>query len=171
MPRSAVSGSPSPTPATETLGAGWSVEESRIRSAYGRRADRGWYSWFNQAHLLGMQEIERALVAALVRHGRSSLDNVTVLDVGCGTGAWLREFIKLGARPERLSGVDLVVERIAEARQLCPAGVTLQCGNAAALDFQSGTFDLVWQSMLFTSVLDSRHAAIDRGGNAAGDQT
>ena len=82
------------------------------------------------------------------------LDNVAVLDVGCGTGAWLREFIKLGARPERLCGIDLVAERIAEARQLCPAGVTLQCRNAASLDFQSGTFDLVWQSMLFTSVLD-----------------
>ena len=136
------------------LGAGWSVEESRIRSAYGRRADRGWYSWFNQAHLLAMQEVERSLVTALVRHGRSRLDSVTVLDVGCGTGAWLREFIKLGARPEHLSGVDLVAERIAEAEQLCPASVTLRCGNAASLDFQSGTFDLVLQSMLFTSVLD-----------------
>ncbi len=156
MPHSAVSGSPSPQPATELLGSGWSAEESRIRSAYGRRADRGWYSWLNPAHLLAMQEIERALVTALVRHGRRSLDNVAVLDVGCGTGAWLREFIKLGVRPERLCGVDLVAERIAEARQLCPAGVTLQCGNAASLDFQSGTFDLVWQSMLFTSVLDTQ---------------
>ena len=116
--------------------------------------NRGWYSWFNPAHLLAMQEIERSLVTALVRHGRSRLDNVTVLDVGCGTGAWLREFIKLGARPEHLSGVDLVAERIAEAEQLCPASVTLQCGNAASLNFQNGTFDLVLQSMLFTSVLD-----------------
>ena len=133
----------------------WSVEESRIRSAYSRRTDQGRYSWFNRAHLLAMHELEEAIVAALSRHGHTTLDHASVLDVGCGRGVWLREFVKLGARPERLHGIDLLPDRIDEARRLCPNGVSLRSGSATALDFDDAAFDVVMQSMVFTSVLDA----------------
>ena len=129
-------------------------EESRIREAYRRRTGDARYSWFNRAHLLAMQELEAAILAALTRHGRTRLDDTKLLDVGCGTGVWLREFIKFGARPEHLYGVDLLPDRIDQARRLCPQGVTLRCASAARLDFETASFDLVLQSMLFTSVLD-----------------
>lgn len=130
-------------------------EESRIREAYSRRTGNARYSWFNRAHLLAMQELEQAMLAALARHGRARLDDVKVLDVGCGAGVWIREFIKFGARPEQVCGVDLLPDRIDEARRLSPYGVTLRCASAARLDFESASFDVVLQSLLFTSVLDS----------------
>lgn len=133
----------------------WQTEESRIRHAYERRIEPSRYSWFNRAHLLASQEIERAILAALARHGRTSLQSLGLLEIGCGRGVWLREFVKWGASPENVHGIDLLAERIADARRLCPSDMTLRCGNAAHLDYPDGRFDLVWQSMLFTSVLDA----------------
>jgi ubiquinone/menaquinone biosynthesis C-methylase UbiE len=133
----------------------WQTEELRIRQAYQRRAQPGRYSWFDRAHLLASQEIERAVLAALARHGRSSLQSLALLEIGCGRGVWLREFVKWGAAPDNVHGIDLLAERIDDARRLCPNGVTLHCGNAAHLPYPDASFDLIWQSMLFTSVLDA----------------
>src|SRR5260370_39862552 len=82
-----------------------------------------------------------------------------ILEVGCGTGFWLREFIKWGARPENLVGLDLLPDRIEECRRLCPGKVTVHCRNASSLESPCESFDLVLQSTVFSSVLD---AAIKR---------
>jgi ubiquinone/menaquinone biosynthesis C-methylase UbiE len=90
----------------------------------------------------------------LCEHGFAALETKEIIEVGCGTGYWLREFIKWGADPTRISGVDLLPDRVAKARELCPEGVTVQLGNAAKLAFPDNTFDIVLQSTVFTSVLD-----------------
>ncbi|MCC7009046.1 MAG: class I SAM-dependent methyltransferase [Acidobacteria bacterium] len=128
------------------------AETERIREAYARRTGESRYSWFNAAHLLAVQERERVLMDLFRRHGIVSLADARVLDVGCGMGTWLRDFVKWGAAPERLTGVDLLPDRIVQARQLCPPGVTLIAGNAADRPW-AGRFDIVLQSMVMTSVL------------------
>jgi ubiquinone/menaquinone biosynthesis C-methylase UbiE len=77
-----------------------------------------------------------------------------ILEIGCGTGYWLREFIQWGAQPANIAGLDLLTDLVSEARRLCPEGVTLQQGSAAQLKFSDRTFDLVLQSTVFTSILD-----------------
>lgn len=130
-------------------------EEARICAAYRRRAkDKVLYSWFNPGHLFFIHERERRVLRLLNRHGLSKLDDKRICEVGCGTGYWLREFLKWGARPQNLVGVDLLPERVAEARALCPSGVQVEIGSAAKLDFPDGAFDLVLQSTMLTSVLD-----------------
>jgi SAM-dependent methyltransferase len=132
-----------------------SAEESRVRAAYARRSlDDERYSWFNAAHRLAVQERERHVLELLSRFGFSSLASAKVLEIGCGVGSSLREFLKWGAQPANVTGVDLLADRIAECRRLCPEGVRLLCANAATVDLPSNAFDIVVQSMLFTSVLD-----------------
>lgn len=128
--------------------------DAQVRRAFARRGQSARYSWFDAAHLYAMQEVERVFVALLRAHGFTALAERDILDVGCGTGVWLREFVKWGASPERLSGVDLIDDRIAEARRLSPAGLQLSCGSAAALSQADGSFDIVLQSLVFTSILD-----------------
>ena len=91
----------------------------------------------------------------LARRGCVPLDAKKILEIGCGTGYWLRQFVKWGARPENIVGIDLLPDRIAIAKQLCPEGVSLQCGNAANLEFPDASFDLILQSTVLTSVLDA----------------
>jgi ubiquinone/menaquinone biosynthesis C-methylase UbiE len=132
------------------------AEEARIRDAYAKREEADpRYSWFSPGHLFIVQHRERRLLALLHRCGFAALESKTILDVGCGTGQWLRDFIKWGARPENVTGIDLLPDRVIRARRLCPPGVHIQCASAAQLPFSDGTFDLVLQSTVFTSILDS----------------
>jgi ubiquinone/menaquinone biosynthesis C-methylase UbiE len=102
-----------------------SLEEARIRTAYAKRKGDARYSWFNAGHLFEMQERERWVLASLKRHGLGSLAAKNILEIGCGTGYWLREFTKWGAQPANLNGVDLLPDLVTKARQSCPASVRI----------------------------------------------
>ena len=132
------------------------AEEARIRAAYARRhGDDVLYSWFSPGHLFMAQERERQILTLLKQRSFETLKTKKILEIGCGAGYWLREFIKWGARPENIVGVELLPEFVAEAKQLCPSGMEIQCGSAAKLAFPDATFDLVFQSTVFTSIIDS----------------
>ena len=132
------------------------IEEGRIRTAYAKRQDELRYSCFNSGHLFMLQERERQFLALLKRHGFGSITTKNILEIGCGKGTWLRDFIKWGAQPENLRGVDLLTDRVAQAQQLCPELVKIYCGNASNLPIPDATFDLVLQATVFSSILDTR---------------
>jgi len=133
------------------------VQEARINTAYAKRLRNDpRYSWFNPAHLFGLQELERHLLKLLYQHNCYPLIDKRILEIGCGSGYWLREFIKWGARPENIFGIDLLPHRVAEATSLSPRRMNIQQGNAAQLQYSDETFDLVLQSLVFTSVVDTR---------------
>lgn len=132
-------------------------EETRLKSVYERRKaeiPKERYSYSNAANLLGIQERERRVLALLAKHIKLPLEEMKILEIGCGTGFWLREFIKWGARPENIVGLDLMPDRLEECRRLCPAEVTLKCGSASSIEMRDASFDLVLQSTVFSSVLD-----------------
>jgi ubiquinone/menaquinone biosynthesis C-methylase UbiE len=131
------------------------IEEARIRTAYAKREEADpRYSWFNPGYQFMIQQRDRTLLALLIRFGLADLESRTVLEVGCGTGQWLRNFVNWGARPENISGIDLLPDRLSKARRLCPASVRLECASAAELPFSNEEFDLVLQSTVFTSIID-----------------
>ncbi|HSC33025.1 MAG TPA: class I SAM-dependent methyltransferase [Gemmatimonadaceae bacterium] len=130
-------------------------EERRIRGVYAERTDAARYSWFSSGQQLMLQGAARGLIDALRRAGRSRLDEVRVLEVGCGSGHWLRELVQWGVQPAHLIGIDLIIDRLRDARARCASDVRLAAASAAALPFASGTFDIVLQSTVLTSVLDA----------------
>jgi ubiquinone/menaquinone biosynthesis C-methylase UbiE len=99
------------------------------------------------------QEVERNLLAGLRQRGHSDLREATILDVGCGTGFWLRNFIQWGARPENLIGLDLLAGRVEQARGSLPASVNVRQESATEMGFRDRRFDLVFQFTVFSSVL------------------
>jgi ubiquinone/menaquinone biosynthesis C-methylase UbiE len=129
----------------------------RIRAAYDRRKKNvpaGRYDRVRAAQLLILQEREQAMAALLRRSGIESLRGLRILDVGCGLGATLRQLLDYGAEPSRLFGLDLLRDRVHAARSLAPH-LQFSCGNAAELPFPDGSFDLVLQFAVFTSILDA----------------
>lgn len=123
-----------------------------MRAAYARRQERS--SWASWAYVLAFQDRERHVLALLKRYGFLPLAKQAILDVGCGKGSWIRQFVRWGAQPENLAGIDILRDAVAQARRLVPGAVRLEIGNAAELPYPAAAFDLVLQSTVFTSVLD-----------------
>jgi ubiquinone/menaquinone biosynthesis C-methylase UbiE len=126
-------------------------ESERLLADYARRdaevpTER--YSPANPAHLFIRHTVERALVAML-----PPLAGRRVLEVGCGAGQLLADLETLGASRERLAGIDLVPERVAAARSRLQ-GADIREGDAAGLPWEDGSFDVVLQGMMLSSVLD-----------------
>lgn len=128
-----------------------------IASRYQRReaipSDR--YSRLNRVVNLSAQERQRALLTLFSQIGLKSLADVSVLEVGCGSGANLLELIELGAVPTRLVGNELLADRLTSASARLPASVRLLAGDASQLALPEASFDIVYQSTVFSSILDN----------------
>ena len=81
-----------------------------------------------------------------------------VLDVGCGSGSFLRQLIDWGADPVNLTGTELLAERLDAARRKTASGVHWHLGGLDQME--EGSVDLVTAHTVFSSILDdaSRHA-------------
>lgn len=135
------------------------MEIERIRLEYQRRDQDGRlaarYERAGAAARFIAERRDAAIVEALRQQLAASASSARLLDVGCGTGDDLVRFHALGMRPSALIGVDLVAERLAAARSRgVRSGLTR--GNGGELPFKDSTFDVVFQSMMFTSMLEQR---------------
>ncbi len=110
------------------------------------------YSVFAPSNLFTMQGREWITADLMRRSGLWSLQDLDILDVGCGTGGELRRMTTLGADPARMSGIDLMEARIDEARRVLPAA-QFAVGSAHELPFPDASFDLVTQFVVFSSVV------------------
>ncbi len=137
-----------------------STEINRIKEVYKERDDNlSSSTWVNDIyhprHPMGRLFLEHnhtILVDALNRL-EIDLENSTVLDFGCGEGAWLRFLVELGAKPANLNGIDLSESRIEAAKQINPA-IKLAASGGNSIPFQSGLFDIVMQVVVFSSIIE-----------------
>ncbi len=130
-------------------------EPSAVAERYARRASGPWrYDPLNPSVYLSLQERERALIRLISRARLAPLAKRTALEIGCGTGGNLLQLLQLGFRPENLCANELLPERFEVARGRLPAAVRLYQGDANALELPAGSFDVVLQSTVFTSILD-----------------
>jgi ubiquinone/menaquinone biosynthesis C-methylase UbiE len=90
---------------------------------------------------------DRANIRAL-RSLKLDREKAKVLDVGCGSGSSLLQFLRLGFPASNLTGVDSDATRVAEAGKRFP-NVRFECESAEALSFPDSSFDLVFESTLF----------------------
>jgi SAM-dependent methyltransferase len=111
------------------------------------------YSFYQPDVVLSVQERQRAMLALLREHG-VDMPLARVLEIGCGAGGNLLELLRIGFRPEHLTGIELLGERFEAARQVLPAGVTLLHGDASVMPIEPGSQDIVLQSTVFSSLLD-----------------
>jgi len=101
------------------------------------------------------QERQRAMLQLFARLGWRDLASRRVLEVGCGTGENLLEFLRIGFRPRNLVGIESQADRFAQAMQLLPSGVTLMQGDAPMVKLPDESEDIVYQSGVFSALLDA----------------
>jgi SAM-dependent methyltransferase len=135
-----------------------SHEVRRLLRVYAERAGRVTWDPDAPGNQMILREREGVMAALLARHGFLPLAPHRILEVGCNTGYTLASLLALGARPERLCGVDLLPDRLIAARRRHP-GIRWRQGNAEQLDFPDGSFDLVLLFTVLSSILDDGMAA------------
>src|SRR5437667_9996653 len=103
-------------------------EENRIREAYAqrRKSTQGTYSFFNPSYVLHVQERESELLCMLAHREVVPLETRRLLEIGCGTGHWLRAFMQCGAQPEIVYGVDFMQDRLEQSRRVYAEGVCME---------------------------------------------
>lgn len=76
-----------------------------------------------------------------------------VYDIGCGGGSTLVSLAELWFQPERLRGIDIQPDRIAEGRKRFPS-LRLECGDAQHLPVDDHSYDVVMASTMFVQITD-----------------
>ncbi len=139
-------------------------ESSAVRDRYARRAGSvkpGTYSMLEPDVLLRVQERQREMVRLLVHvAGFPAVSEVDLLEVGCGTGGNLLEFLQLGFKPGNLQGIELLEDRAAIARAVLPPALELHVIDACDASIPPVSQDIVFQSVVFSSLLDDRYQAV-----------
>jgi SAM-dependent methyltransferase len=130
------------------------TETGAVAERYARRQVGDRYSLLRPEVWQMVQERQRAMLRLFARLGWTDLSQRRLLEVGCGSGGNLLELLRLGFEPARLSGVELLPERAARAREVLPASLAVHAGDALALDIAPGSLDIVFVSTVFSSLLD-----------------
>jgi ubiquinone/menaquinone biosynthesis C-methylase UbiE len=132
---------------------------SRLRIEYEDRANRlassDIYSPFNPANLFMRHQRQRIELALLRRLGFDRLQQYQTLEVGCGSGGILLDYLVYGALPGQIYGTDLLLDRVQEARVLLPK-TQLTCSDGQHLPYADNSFDLTLQYTVFSSILDDQ---------------
>lgn len=134
-------------------------EADAVVERYRRRDASDLYSMLRPEVMLSSQERQRQLLSLLKRHALAPLERLRVLEVGCGMGGNLVELIQFGFEPGNLVGSELLPDRAEVARRRLPAGVRVYEGDALGLDLEPGSFDIVYVSVVFSSLLEDAFQA------------
>ncbi len=129
-------------------------EPRSVAERYARRAATDRYSPLRPEVDRLLQQRRRALLGLLARAGIRSVDELRLVEVGCGAGGNLLELLHLGFAPGHLQGIELLPERWEQARARLPVTLRVHQGDAVAAPIGPHSQDLVLQSTVFSSLLD-----------------
>ncbi len=132
-------------------------EISRLRKEYNRRAARlsgkDIYAYTNPTHLFAMQQRERQLFRLLFNNHLHTLRETQILEIGCGSGGALLDFLQYDVAPQHLFGIDLLHNRLQVAHKQLPTSNFINA-DGQSLPFPCYHFDLLLQFTAFSSILD-----------------
>lgn len=134
-------------------------EIGRIEEIYTNRnydSDRD-YNDTNLVYLHRTQSVEVAAIDAMNKIGLiQKLGELKILDYGCGNGRWMSRWLTWGATPGNMAATDIRESALKCASDHVPqADIRLATENG--LDYPSGSFDLVYQNLVFSSILDKAY--------------
>lgn len=130
------------------------AEAQAVVERYARRTASDRYSLLRPEVWQTVQERQRAQLRLFAALGWTSFDDKRVVDVGCGDGGNLLEWLRLGFAGRHLTGLELLEERARAARLRLPSDVRVIQGDALAAPIEPASQDLVHQSVVFSSLLD-----------------
>jgi len=106
----------------------------------------------NSGVLFQALAVRKSVVEAL-RNLDIKRDGARILDVGCGGGGSLSQFLDFGFEPSSLYGIDIIQERVFEGKRRFPT-INFAYGDASKMEYNSDYFDIVLESTMFIQLTD-----------------
>jgi SAM-dependent methyltransferase len=134
-------------------------ETLAVAERYARRRSGDLYSILRPAVALSTQEWQLQMLrlfGSVCGFDDEDLRRMKLVDVGCGYGGHLLDFLRIGFAPANLQGIELLPDRAAGARAKLPAALLLHEGDAGIANIAPESQDIVFQSVVFSSLLDDR---------------
>ena len=131
------------------------TEMERIQIMYANRdasASEALYAWHRSEVRVWQSEKDLICASLLARAVGTDLCKTKVLDVGCGTGSFLRTLVEWGAHPSNLVGTEFLQDRLDIAYRCSPPNIEWHLGGLDS--FSNNRFDLVTANTVFSSILD-----------------
>ncbi len=129
----------------------------RLRKEYAERGQNvhktEGYSLSNPAQLFTIQQRQRSILKCLRYHGFFPIHDRRILELGCGAGGVLLEYLSYGAASRNLHGADLLFDRVEMAHDVL-SNLPLICADGQNLPYATHNFDLSMQFTVFSSILD-----------------
>src|SRR5438093_4734827 len=131
------------------------AERARLQSVYRAYFSNPYYKkiWPGAAARFELEHKWDEIVRVLAEEG-VDVTTARVLDLGAGGGSDCDRFRRLGFNPDRIIAVDLLGE-FAQGARTSYAWLSSVQADASRLPFRGGSFDLVYQSTMVSSVLDA----------------
>jgi SAM-dependent methyltransferase len=103
----------------------------------------------------GEGQFRDLLIEALREHGLKTSDmaDLSVIELGCGWGRNLHQFVELGIAARNIAGVDLIEHFIAFGRSQNPA-LNIAVGDATRTGFGDSAFDVVLLHTVLSAITD-----------------
>ncbi|MGY4830606.1 class I SAM-dependent methyltransferase [Sphaerotilaceae bacterium SBD11-9] len=133
------------------------AEALAVVERYGRRKSGSLYSILRPEVIHSTQDWQRQMLllfGSVCGYSDVTLRELKLVDVGCGYGGHLLDFLRFGFAPQNLFGIELLPDRVAGARQRLPASLAIHEGDASTVGLQPQSQDVVFQSVVFSSLLD-----------------
>ena len=124
----------------------------QINEQYAKRSSKA-HLYHQSDYITFSQDELRIQIDKLLKLYFKDRSTLSLLEIGAGSGGNAYMFQKLGLPLEQISFNELLPERIAVIKQNFPLN-KLYPGDAIEIEFDK-KFDIVFQSTVFTSVLDS----------------
>ncbi len=135
-------------------------EPDRIRQVYRHWLDgdrSAEYAWHRPDIMEQAAAQWRVAGSMLARTVGTDLSHARVLDVGCGSGGFLRQLVNWGADPALLLGTEYQPERLDCARQRSAPGIRWHLGDLDVI--ADASIDLACANTVFSSIIDQQARA------------
>ena len=132
-------------------------EADAVVERYSRRTANSIYSMLRPEVIHSTQELQAKILRMLgsvCGYTWEDLGKLKLLDVGCGYGGQLLDFMRFGFAPANLRGIELLPDRVVLARTRLPAAIEIHSGDASTASIGPASQDVVYQSVVFSSLLD-----------------
>ena len=130
-------------------------EVDKIKERYARRLkdDKVQQRNSNQVYGAHVKAEREAIYGRICNQYFPDLARVKLMEIGAGNGSNLVSFNKLGFTWENIFANELLEHRGQDLTQNLDAAATVHIGDAMDLEYDNA-FDIVFQSTVFTSILD-----------------